>query len=155
PMSASNYPQFFRLRQMFERPRVDDVPGEVQRQLARLNLSKAVQPGKTIAITAGSRGIANIAAIIRAIAEHLKSIGAKPFIVPAMGSHGGGTAQGQTQLLADYGITEAYCGCPIRASMDTVVVGQAAEGFPVHVDKLAYEADHVVLCGRIKPHTDF
>ncbi|HEY2826716.1 MAG TPA: lactate racemase domain-containing protein, partial [Pirellulales bacterium] len=99
--------------------------------------------------------IANIAQIIRAISKHLSGIGASPFIIPAMGSHGGATAEGQREVLASYGITEEFCGCPIRASMDTEIVGQAAEGFPVHVDRFACQADHVVLCGRIKPHTDF
>ncbi|HEY2827692.1 MAG TPA: lactate racemase domain-containing protein, partial [Pirellulales bacterium] len=154
-MTASNYPQFFRLRQKFERPRVDDIPGEVERQLSRLNLREKIRPGQSVAITAGSRGIANIAQIIRAISKHLSSIGASPFIIPAMGSHGGATAEGQRNVLTSYGITEEFCGCPIRASMDTEIVGQAAEGFPVHVDRFACQADHVVLCGRIKPHTDF
>ncbi|HTQ37750.1 MAG TPA: lactate racemase domain-containing protein [Pirellulales bacterium] len=151
----SPYPQFFRLRQKFERPTVADIPGETQRQLARLKLHEKIKPGQTVALTAGSRGIANIAQIIRTTVEHLKSLGASPFIVPAMGSHGGGTAQGQLQVLHDYGITEEYCGCPLRASMETEIIGQAPEGFPIHVDRYACQADHVVLCGRIKPHTDF
>jgi hypothetical protein len=108
-----------------------------------------------VAITGGSRGIANIARILKAIVDHLKGLDAKPFIVPAMGSHGGGTAHGQQSVLESYGITEQSCGCPIRAGMETVTICQAAEGFPVHIDRHAYEADHVVLCGRIKPHTDF
>jgi hypothetical protein len=106
-------------------------------------------------VSAGSRGIANIATIIKAIVEHLQQLGAKPFVVPAMGSHGGGTAEGQRGILAGYGITEASMGCPIHASMETVVVCQTAEGIPVHFDRHAYEADHVVVCGRIKPHTGF
>src|SRR5262245_33538708 len=154
-MAASNYPQFFRVRQKFQRPRVEDVPAEVQRQLAQLELRRSIRPGQSVAITGGSRGIANIAQIIKAIVDHLKSLDARPFIVPAMGSHGGGTAEGQRGVLSSYGVTEEFCGCPIRASMETVVVCQAAEGFPVHIDRHAYEADHVVLCGRIKPHTDF
>ena len=108
-----------------------------------------------MAITAGSRGIANIAAITRAIVEHLNGLGAKPFVVPAMGSHGGGTAEGQRQLIESYGITEQSVGCPIRSSMETVVVGQAEEGFPIHFDRLAFEADHVLVCNRVKPHTVF
>ena len=154
-MSASTYPQFFRVRQTFERPRVEDVASEVARQLAALKLEQQIRPGQTVAITGGSRGIANIAVIIKAIASYLKQLGAQPFIVPAMGSHGGGTAEGQIRVLKSYGITEEFCGCPIRASMETVVVCQAAEGFPVHIDRHALSADHVVLCGRIKPHTDF
>jgi len=151
----SAYPHFFRVRQHFEAPRVDDVAGEVERQLASLRLSERVQPGQSVAITAGSRGIANIATIIRGCAQHFLRLGAKPFIVPAMGSHGGGTAEGQTQILHDYGITESFCGCPIKASMATVIVCQTAEGFPVHFDRHAFEADHVFVVGRVKPHTDF
>ncbi len=154
-MAASNYPQFFRLRQKFERPQVEDVAAETERQLAKLNLRRKIRPGQSVAITAGSRGIAHIAEIVRAISTHIRGIGASPFIIPAMGSHGGATAPGQCQVLASYGITEEFCGCPIRASMDTEIVGQAAEGFPVHVDWHACQADHVILCGRIKPHTDF
>lgn len=149
------YPKMFRVRQKFEAPRVDDVPGTVKAELAKLELQKKVKPGQTVAITAGSRGIANIRHIIKAAVEHFQSIGAKPFIVPAMGSHGGGTAEGQRGILAGYGITEEFCGCPIKASMETIVVCQTAEGFPVHFDKYASEADHVLVCGRVKPHTDF
>jgi len=108
-----------------------------------------------VAITAGSRGIANIQVIIRAIVEYLSGLGAEPFVVPAMGSHGGGTAQGQQQVLESYGITEEFIGCPIRAGMETVVVCRTAEGFPVHFDRHAYRADHVLVCGRVKPHTAF
>lgn len=151
----TDYPHFFRLRQHFEAPRVENVPGEVERQLATLRLSQRIRPGETVAITAGSRGIANIHLIIRGCVAHLQQLGAKPFIVPAMGSHGGGTAEGQTQILHDYGITEAYCGCPIKSSMETIVVCQTAEGFPVHFDRHASEADHVFVVGRVKPHTDF
>lgn len=151
----SEYPSIFRVRQTFERPIVDDVSAEVASQLAKLDLKQTVQPGQSVAITAGSRGIANIHLIIKAIVDHCKEIGAEPFIVPAMGSHGGATAEGQTKIINSYGITEEFCGCPIRASMETVVVCDAAEGFPVHFDKHAFEADHVVVCGRVKPHTNF
>ncbi len=151
----TNYPQLFRLRQQFEGPVVDDVAGEVEQQLASLALAEKIQPGQSVAITAGSRGIANIEIIIRGICQHLKALGAEPFIVPAMGSHGGGTAAGQQQIIESYGITEEFCGCPIRASMDTVVVCEAVEGFPVHFDQQASEADHVFVCGRVKPHTGF
>ncbi|HRX77602.1 MAG: DUF2088 domain-containing protein [Planctomycetaceae bacterium] len=151
----SDYPQIFRVRQSFERPQVADIPGEVASQLATLSLSGTVKPGQTVAITAGSRGIANIDLVIKAIVDHFRGIGAEPFIVPAMGSHGGGTAEGQRGIIEGYGITEEFCGCPIRASMETVVICQAAEGFDVHFDKHAFEADHVVVCGRVKPHTGF
>lgn len=148
-------PQIFRVRQKFEAPRVDDVPGEVDSQLARLGLGTKVFRGQSVAVTAGSRGIADIAAILRAIVEHLLRLGARPFVVPAMGSHGGGTAEGQRKVLQSYGITEEFLGCPIHAAMDTVVVCRTAEGIPVHFDRLAYQADHVLVCGRVKPHTLF
>ena len=151
----SGQPQIFRVRQTFERPQVTDIPGDVAAQLASLSLQDRVKPGQSVAITAGSRGIANIQLVIKAIVEHFKDLGAEPFIVPAMGSHGGGTAEGQRAIIEGYGITEAFCGCPIRASMETVVVCQAAEGFDVHFDKHAFGADHVVVCGRVKPHTGF
>ncbi len=151
----SDYPLIFRVRQSFERPRIVDVPAEVETQLAALSLRNKIRSGQSVAITAGSRGIANIHLIIKAIVDHLKGLGAKPFIVPAMGSHGGGRAEGQQKIIESYGVTEAFCGCPIRASMETVVVCNAKEGFPVHFDKHAYGADHVVVCGRVKPHTTF
>jgi Lactate racemase N-terminal domain len=154
-MSSITLPQFFRVRQSFDSQRIDDVEQAVIDQLQRIGVAKRVQPGQSVAITAGSRGIANIALIIRTIVRFLQSAGAQPFIVPAMGSHGGATAEGQCRVLASYGITEAYCGCPIRASMETIIVCQAAEGFPVFFDKFASQADHVVVCGRVKPHTDF
>jgi len=152
---VAQLPAFFRLKQKFEAPRVADIPGEVQRQLASLDLGRTIKPGDSVAITAGSRGIANIATITKAIVDHVKSLSANPFVVPAMGSHGGGTPEGQLEVLDSYGITEEFLGCPIRSSMETVIVCQTAEGFDVHFDKHAFEADHVLVSNRIKPHTNF
>lgn len=149
------FPPIFRIRQKFARPRVENVPAEVAAQLARLSLEKVVRPGQTVAISAGSRGIANFTAILRASVDYFKSLGARPFIVPAMGSHGGATAEGQLRVLASFDVTEANMGCPILASMDTVVVAQADEGFPVYFDRHAHAADHVLVVNRVKPHTDF
>jgi hypothetical protein len=149
------FPDIFRVRQNFPRPRVADVAAEVHAQLARLKLHHQVQAGQSVAITAGSRGISNIATILKAAAEHFRGLGAEPFLVPAMGSHGGGTAEGQRQVLESYGISTASVGCPIRSSMETAVIGQAAEGFPLHVDRTASQADHLLVCGRVKPHTSF
>ncbi|MGA2256283.1 MAG: lactate racemase domain-containing protein [Thermoguttaceae bacterium] len=151
----SNFPKIFRVRQKFARPRVADIAHEVHTQLTRLELHRLVRPGQSVAITAGSRGIANIVVILRAAVEHFSLLGAEPFLVPAMGSHGGGTADGQWQVLESYGITEASAGCPIRSNMETTVVGYAAEGYPLHIDRTACEADHVLVCGRVKPHTLF
>jgi hypothetical protein len=150
-----SYPQTFRLRQHFERPRVEDVPAEVERQLERLQLAQLVRPGQSVAIAVGSRGIADIPTIVRGVVQHFLRLGAAPFIVPAMGSHGGGTAAGQRRILESYGVTEPFCGCPIRASMETVVVDRMAENFPIHFDRLAGEADHVFVCARVKSHTSF
>jgi len=155
-MAASpSFPQMYRLRQSFDAPTLSDIPGEVERQLAGLNLGSKVRPGQTVAITAGSRGIANIATIIKATVDHCRTLGATPFIVPAMGSHGGGTPAGQCEILEGYGITAATMGCEVRASMETVIVATTPQGIPVHFDKHASTADHVIVVGRVKPHTGF
>jgi hypothetical protein len=145
----------YRVRQNFDVTQLDDIPAAVESTLARLDLKSAVKPGETVAITAGSRGIANIAVIIKAAVDHFKALGAVPFIVPAMGSHGGGTAEGQREIIEEYGITEEFTGAEIRSSMETVVVAETPHGVPVHFDKNAYGADHVLVCGRVKPHTGF
>lgn len=150
-----SFPRMFRVRQKFDGPRLDDVPGEVRKQLTKLHLEDKIGHGQSVAITAGSRGIANIAAIIQAVVEHVKGLGGVPFIVPAMGSHGGGTAAGQCEILAGYGITAEKMGCELRASMETVIVDQTPQGIPVHFDKHASQADHVIVVGRVKPHTGF
>ncbi len=151
----SSFPRMFRLRQKFDNRRVVDVLKEVTSQLDSLKLNERILPDQTIAITAGSRGIAQIGTITRAIVDHMKKIGAIPYIVPAMGSHGGGTAAGQTQILEHYGITAEKMGCEIRASMETVIVDTTPQGIPVHFDKHASQADHVFIVGRVKPHTGF
>ncbi|MEI8380989.1 MAG: lactate racemase domain-containing protein [Planctomycetota bacterium] len=150
-----SFPRMIRVRQKFDATRVLDIPAEVHSQLASLKLGSKIRSGQTVAITAGSRGIAHIDQIIRAAVDHVKSLGAIPFIVPAMGSHGGGTAAGQTQILEHYGITPEKMGCELRASMETVIVDRTPQGIPVHFDKHASQADHVLIVGRIKPHTGF
>jgi hypothetical protein len=149
------FPSIFRVRQTFEAPRVDDIAGAVRGQMEKLRLEERIKPGQSVAIAVGSRGIANIHVVSKALVDVVKRLRAEPFIVPAMGSHGGGTAEGQLQVLESYGVTEAFCGCPIRASMETVVVCKTAEGFDVHFDRQAFGADHVIVCNRVKPHTDF
>ncbi len=150
-----NYPQVFRVRQVFERPRVEDVPTQVEGEMAKLRLAERVRPGESVAIGVGSRGIAQIGSIVRGVVQHFLRLEARPFIVPAMGSHGGGKAERQRAILESYGVTESYCGCPIQASMETVVVERAAEGFPIHFDRLASEANHIFICARVKSHTSF
>ncbi|HUQ71835.1 MAG TPA: lactate racemase domain-containing protein [Planctomycetaceae bacterium] len=150
-----SFPRMFRVRQRFETRKVDNVAAEVRQQLSGLTLDKRIGRGQTVAITAGSRGIANIAAITKAVVDHVKQLGGVPFIVPAMGSHGGGTAEGQAKILAGYGITPETMGCELRASMDTIIVDTTPQGIPVHFDKHASQADHVIVVGRVKPHTGF
>ncbi len=144
-----------RVRQKFHAPKVEDIPTEVKQQLAALNLGSKVQAGQTVAITAGSRGIANIAVITKAICDHVRSLDATPVIIPAMGSHGGGTPEGQREIIEGYGITEEFAGAEIRSSMETVVVDETPQGIPVHFDKEAFNCDHVIVSGRVKPHTGF
>lgn len=149
------YPKLVRVRQQFERTRIDDIPGAVRSSLESLDLGKTIRPGHTVALTAGSRGIANIPVILRSVVDFLRHLGAKPFIIPAMGSHGGGTAEGQRAVLESYGITEAFVGAPIRASMEVVSLGTTPEGWPVVLDRHAAEANHIGVVARIKPHTGY
>ncbi len=150
-----SHPKIVRLRQHFERPRVEDVAAAVRAELEALDLGQTIRPGQTVALTAGSRGVANIPLVLRTVAHYLRDLGARPFLVPAMGSHGGGTAEGQRKVIESYGITESYVGGPIRASMEVVSLGSTAEGFPVVLDRHASEADHIAVIGRVKPHTSY
>lgn len=150
-----SYPLMVPLRQEFDRPRVENIAGEVRAALQKLAVSRSIRPGQTVALTAGSRGIANIPLILRSVAQFVKDLGAKPYLVPTMGSHGGGTADGQRAVLESYGITESYVGAPIRASMEVVSLGSTAEGFPVVLDRHASEADHIAVIARVKPHTSY
>ncbi|MBI3029827.1 MAG: DUF362 domain-containing protein [Candidatus Rokubacteria bacterium] len=146
------FPRMVRVRQSFPRPRVEDVPAAVRQALSQISLP--VKAGDRVAVGAGSRGIADIATIVRATVDHLKALGARPFVIPAMGSHGGATPEGQLSVLAHYGITEAAMGCPLRATMEVVQVGEAL-GLPVWLDRTAAEADWIGVVNRVKPHTDF
>ncbi len=152
---SSALPLMYRVRQTFERPVIADVATETEQQLLKLDLRDCIQPGQTVAVTVGSRGITAIATMTKAVIDHLKRLGALPFIVPAMGSHGGATAEGQRELIGRYGVTEELMGVEIRSSMETVIVGELGEGIPVHFDRHASTADHVFVMGRIKPHTMF
>ena len=148
-------PKMYRIRQKLDPPVVTDVASAVRAEIGKLGLRGRLKPGGRVAVTGGSRGVANIATILRATCDSLKELGAKPFIVPAMGSHGGATAEGQLAVLARYGVTAESMGVPILASMDTVELGRMSWGLPVLVDRHAFEADHIVLVNRVKPHTNF
>jgi hypothetical protein len=149
---AERFPRMIRVKQAFRGPALADVPAAVRAALSRLALP--VRAGQTVALTVGSRGIVDIDAIARAAVDHLRALGARPFIIPAMGSHGGGTAEGQRAVLARYGVTEATMGCPVRATMDVVQVGEVL-GLPIWLDRHAAEADWIGVVNRVKPHTGF
>jgi hypothetical protein len=152
---AMDFPDMIRLRQVFDRTKVTDIPGAVLAELKKLSLEQRVRPGQRIALTGGSRGVANIALILRTVVDYLKSLDARPFIFPAMGSHGGATADGQKAMLAHYDITEAVTGAPVLSSMDAVEISKTQDGVPVFIDKNAFEADGIIVINRIKPHTKF
>jgi hypothetical protein len=154
-LSTVTLPKMARIRQSFNDAHVEDVPEAVRRALNACPAYAAVKPGMRLAVTVGSRGIASLPEIVATLVGALRARGAEPFIVPAMGSHGGGTAQGQTELLARLGVTESSAGCPIRSGMEVVRVGALADGFPVYMDRFAHEADGVVVFNRIKPHNAF
>ncbi len=146
-------PKFFQVRQSFASHALPDVRLAVREALDGAALADKVAPGQTVAVTAGSRGISNIATIVSQVVEYVASLGGKPIVVPAMGSHGGATAAGQAAMLASFGIDEASMQCPIVSSMDTVTVGTTGDGIDVHFDRVCSEADHVIVVNRVKPHT--
>ena len=150
-------PKMFKVKQVFPRPRIEpeEIPDIIRKLLSQKKFADKVQPGMRIAITAGSRGIANVALTTKCIADFVKYRGARPFIVPAMGSHGGATAEGQKAVLESYCITEEAMGCPILSSMEVKKIGVNEEGMDVFIDKYAAEADGIILGCRIKPHTAF
>lgn len=151
--TTNPFPDMVDVEQRFANDHVADVEGAVRVEMRKL--AGASLAGKRIAVAAGSRGIAAIDRVVRTTVEQLKAFGADPFIVPAMASHGGATAEGQIGVLADLGITEKIMGAPIRASMEVVEIGRLEDGMPIFFDKIASQSDGVVLCCRVKPHTDF
>ena len=150
-------PRMVRVRQRFDAPVIEDVEAAVHEQL--VGLRGRITPGMRVGITAGSRGVANIALILRTAGEVVRELGGEPFILPAMGSHGGATAEGQTELLAGYGITPQTTGMPIVSSMEVRELGQLGDatdpGPPIYASVTALDADGLIICGRVKPHTDF
>ncbi|PNV60191.1 hypothetical protein C0033_20325 [Clostridium sp. chh4-2] len=150
-------PKMFHATQTFNEERIDpsEIPGVVYGQLSKPEISAKIQLGMSIAITAGSRGVANVDIITKAIVDYCKEKGAHPFIVPAMGSHGGADAEGQKELLAGYHITEENMGCPVKSSMETVMLGYSEYGKAVYQDKNANEADGIIISCRVKPHNAF
>jgi hypothetical protein len=147
----------FKIRQIFSDAHIrrEDIRQNIFAKLSDDIFSVKVQPGMRIAITAGSRGVANVDVITKTLAEFVKEKGGLPFIVPAMGSHGGANAEGQREILTGYNVTEEFCGCPVISSMEVKKIGVNEEGTDVYIDKAAAEADGIIVCGRVKPHTCF
>ncbi|GAC1479910.1 MAG: lactate racemase domain-containing protein [Ktedonobacteraceae bacterium] len=154
-LSAVPLPELVLLRQRFARPRVQGIAAEVSAVLESREASEKIAPGARIAIAVGSRGIANIALIVQTLVAALKRRGARPFIVPAMGSHGGATPEGQIEVLSSLGVTQEYVGAPIISSLDVDPLGSLPSGLPVYIDRAAHNADGIIVVNRIKPHTDF
>ena len=154
---SDRFPKMVKLTQeLYNSPLGEDgVIATVRREFERLNLSDRIGPGKTVAIGAGSRGIASINIIVRTLVEAVQRLGGEPFVFPAMGSHGGGTDEGQKEMLESLGITEEFIGCPIKSSLEVVQLGQSVSGLPVYLDKFASQADAIIAVNRIKPHTNF
>lgn len=150
-------PKMFHARQEFPRDRIpaEEIPGVIDAQMGQEQFACLIKPGMSIAVTAGSRGIRNVDVITKAIVDFVKRRGAYPFIVPAMGSHGGATAEGQLEVLASYHITPETMGCPIRSSMEVVELGVSERGRKVYLDRNAYEADGIIISCRLKPHNAF
>jgi hypothetical protein len=150
-----NFPRMMRIRQTFDDTALQDIPGEVALQLANLNLPASVKKGQTVAVACSSRGLANYNVIAESVVSFLKDLELEPFIIPAMGSHGAATAAGQKRVLEHLGIDENKIGAPIRSSLDIVKIGETEDRIPVYLDRLASQADHIVLINRIKKHTEF
>ena len=149
------FPRLLLVRQKFPDRRIPDVAAAVHHELAASGFASRLKPGSRVAIGVGSRGIHNIATIVRNVVAYWKGQGMRPFIFPAMGSHGAATAAGQADVLAHYGIIEETMGCPVISQLEVVSLGKTADGIEAFMDKLAYDADGVMLVGRVKWHTDF
>ncbi len=143
------------VKQNFPDRALADIPGTVTQELQDAGFGSGLAPGATVAIGVGSRGISNIAMIVKAVVAYWKAKGMNPFIFPAMGSHGAATAEGQADVLAHYGITEATMGCPVKSSLEVISLGKTPEGIEAFLDKHASGADGIMLVGRVKQHTDF
>ena len=146
-------PKLYRIKRTWKSQVIEDPDPVVAAGIAQYK--DRIKPGMRIAVCAGSRGIYNYKRIIKSIVDAVKSYGAQPYIIPAMGSHGGATAEGQVEMLNGYGITEEYTGAPILSSMETVVLGKVTENTNVYLDKNAYGMDGIIMCNRVKVHTDF
>lgn len=148
-------PKIIKVKQKFNRDKIIDVESEIKKQLEFGNFKQKIKKGRTVAITAGSRGIGSYEIIMKTIVNFVKENGGIPFIVPAMGSHGGGNSKGQKLMLEKLGITEESMGCEIKSSMEVIEIGKTIKNLPVYIDKNAFDADGIILINRVKSHTSF
>ncbi len=151
----NDYPNMVTIRQRLNRARLDDPAAALRERLKTSGLLAGMRSSARIAVTAGSRGIHGIDGLLRAVVAEIRQAGGEPFLVPAMGSHGGGTAAGQERVLAELGITAGITGAPVVSSMETVTLGETADGVPVFMDRAAAAADGIVVINRVKVHTSF
>lgn len=154
-LADNQIPKFVKVHHQMDGSHIEDIAQGVAQALKRPGTLDRIKPGDSVCITAGSRDVANIDKVIRALCDQLKAVGAKPFIIPAMGSHAGANAEGQRGIIEGYGVTEEAMGVPIHASMDTEVIAYSEDGLEIHLDKFANAADFLIPIGRIKAHTDF
>jgi hypothetical protein len=148
-------PRMMEVRQRIPSSSLEDFVSEIRGELRQAELAQRVKPGARIGITVGSRGIAQLPEIIATVVEEVKQVGGTPFLIPAMGSHGGATPEGQTEVLRSLGVTPDAVGAPIHATMEVDCVGRLENGAPVYVDRNALQAEGIIVVGRVKPHTDF
>lgn len=148
-------PKMAKFRQIFDQPEIRDISAKIREELVNKRLKNRVKAGQRIAVTAGSRGIANIPLILRTVVAELKAVGAEPFLLAAMGSHGGATPEGQIEVLHSLGVTEEQVGAPIEAGMEVEAIGSLPDGVDIYLSRIALKADGVFVVGRVKPHTDF
>lgn len=152
---AALYPRVVKVHQDFPGEALRDIGGATAEAVARLRIAERVRPGQKVAITSGSRGIAHVPEVIARVVAAVRAQGAEAWIIPAMGSHGAATPEGQEEILRDYGVTAEAVGAPVISQPEVVQIGTTPRGVPVYVDRLLYEADHIIVVNRVKPHTDF
>jgi len=152
---TEQFPRMIRIQQTFDASEVDDIATDICSKIKNLNFQQQITPGQTVAVACSSRGINDYETIVRTVVKSLRKMQLNPFIIPAMGSHGSGTAEGQQRVLEHLGITETAVGAPIRSSLAVDQIGISEQGVPIFLDHLAHQADHLVLINRIKKHTEF
>ena len=150
-----SYPKMIKIKQQLDDTVLADLASHITTELDKSHMAAALKPGSKIAISVGSRGISDLVSIVTSTVNWIKAHGGHPFLVPAMGSHGGATAEGQAKILEDYGLLESKVGAPIVSSMEVKPLGETTSGIPVMLDRNACNADHILVLNRIKPHTEF